>query len=433
MRIVLAAARTLGIAHPVPVRTPPMTGAELVAAVQSLGGTIDPGSPFSGWYVAVRPRDEVDAISRFAPALVGAHLNADDFEGIAEIALENEGFVVLRTSERVWPGVLDRIQVLAGPSLEATLRLATALERAREYLSRRRPRLFGTAASLATWPRVAEADLVLPKELKRSLLEDIDTFWHTVDWGQWQVPPSRGVLLLGGPGTGKTVAIQHLLARQSRAQVHIFLPDDGPVAARHAFRGMIQELLAVGAPATVVLEDLDWLLAADLVPLELLMNVLDGLVRLPQPVLWLATATDPRLLEPRLLDRPGRLDRVFVFPLPGPAELARLFTRFAPWPLAAELVAELAREGEGLSGAHVREVCQAAARAIADRAGEDAAAHARALRAALGRVHAEHSRAQGLAFTSDHPILGFARRRGPAEATPGTDHTVDACDIRASV
>jgi hypothetical protein len=407
-----AVVRSVGIdVEPMPVRTVWMTGAELTASVHSLGGTLHPASPFYGWHLAARPREEVEAISRFAPRLVGASLNADDFAGVAVLELDRERFIVLRTTEQVSPGMLERIQFLAGPSLEATLRLAAALQAARERLFRTRVRVFGTSVLPAAVPPVAEADLVLPDGLKRQLVEDVDAFWHAaLLCAQMRIPRTRGLLFVGAPGTGKTLAIQHLLTRHAETQAYIFLPDGGVVPrASAAFRAMIQEMVAVGAPATVVLEDLDRLVTAGLVTLDLIRNVVDGLCRPPQPVLWIATANDPRTLEPGLLDRPGRFDRVFVFPIPAEADRVRLLRRFAPWPLDEPLIAELARHTNGLTGAHLREVCFAGALATAATGATTATARARALWAALTRVKAQHAWARTDGFDIERTPIGFGR------------------------
>jgi SpoVK/Ycf46/Vps4 family AAA+-type ATPase len=123
-----------------------------------------------------------------------------------------------------------------------------------------------------------------------------------------------------------------------------------------------------------------------------------------QPVLWIATSNNPRRFEANLLDRPGRFDRVFVFPMPGTAEREALFRRYCAWPLDAEAPAALAEDSAGLSGAHIREVCYAAALEIAERPTEFAAE----LRRQLEEVKGQHAKARSYDFELGERKMGFA-------------------------
>jgi SpoVK/Ycf46/Vps4 family AAA+-type ATPase len=62
----------------------------------------------------------------------------------------------------------------------------------------------------------------------------------------------------------------------------------------------------------------------------LFLNALDGLVEPTAPTLWIATSNDPGRIEANLLNRTGRFDRVFDFPLPGAAERVALLVAGLP-------------------------------------------------------------------------------------------------------
>src|SRR5205823_13754949 len=114
-------------------------------------------------------------------------------------------------------------------------------------------------------------------------------------------------------------------------------------------------------PAVVVLEDIDRLTDSGVVTKEFLLNALDGMLSVGGWVLWVATSNDPRGLEQNILDRPGRFDRVVVFPLPGPDERHQLIRLHSPLAIDESSLEGAARMAEGLSGAHLREACHAAA------------------------------------------------------------------------
>ena len=90
--------------------------------------------------------------------------------------------------------------------------------------------------------------------------------------------------------------------------------------------------------------------------------------------------------------------------LPGVEERAALIERYAAWPVDTSIVEEIARGTDGLSAAHIREVCYAAALASADAP----AGFADALRRQVGRVLHQHRRARSYDFGLGVRKAGFA-------------------------
>ena len=386
------AAHELGLDFvPVPVRGW-LTGSDLIATVRSLGGTITPVAPFHGWILARQNSGDVEPISRFAPELVATNVHVADFDGVVAIELDGEVYLALRITEQVFPGQMERALILAGRSLEATLTLGSRLKAGLKTLYGRRPSVYGTGLPISGTPAVTENDLVLPGDFKYDLLSYVDGFWRSaLLCAQMRIAPTRGLLLAGAPGTGKTLTVRHLLTRYPRCQAFVFMAESAAVAHKpdSVFRSMVEEVVTAGAPAIVVLEDVDRLLESGVVTAEFFLNVLDGLFQPKQPVLWIATSNDPTRLEPNLLDRPGRFDRVFVFPAPGPEERARLIERYSPWPVRIDVLLEAAKQSDGLTGAHLREACYSAALAAA----QQPEAYASELREQLKRVKEQHERA----------------------------------------
>lgn len=185
----------------------------------------------------------------------------------------------------------------------------------------RRIKVFGTAyhTGLEADPAVCEERLILEPEFKSNLLAYIDRFWTSAEvCDGLGLAPSRGVLFLGVPGTGKTQAVKHLLGRYPAVRKYYFLSD--LVGQRggggDGFGDMVRSVSAWDTPAIAVVEDIDRLLEDGAISRQFLLNVLDGVLRPRSPVLWIATSNDPTGLDSSLLDRPGRFDRTFLFPKP---------------------------------------------------------------------------------------------------------------------
>lgn len=217
----------------------------------------------------------------------------------------------------------------------------------------------------------------------------------------------QGVMLVGRPGTGKTMLIRHLMTRFSDLRRFIFVNDPTMKSSENLeFRNLARELGASDDAALVVIEDIDRLFDSGTVSPELFLNVLDGLLEPSAPTLWIATSNDPSGMEDNLLDRPGRFDRVFVIPLPGLEERARLVQRYSGAPISDLSVRSLASRTEGLSAAHVREICVAAALAAAESGGR----YSEHLEKELVRVRGQHeqSRRYGAAVRREAGV-GFGK------------------------
>jgi len=404
-----AAAESIGLRRDVmPIRGW-LGGAMLVACVRRLGGTVEPLKPFYGWTLQGKNyEDDLVELREWAPELDGGGIGLRDFHGVVAICLPDETFIALRTDEPVTHHHSERVLVLAGPSREATLRLAARLADARrELLGSRRIAVFGTRRKLIDVTPVDEQDLILPADFKRELLGFFDGFERAARvCGQMRLSPSRGVLLIGAPGTGKTQTVRHLFARLTGARFCVLSLSvvENPGMAQQVFCDLLEAVAESSRPAVVVIEDIDRLFESGYLTPQFFLNALDGLFRPRQPVLWVATSNDPRGLEQNVLDRPGRFDQVFVFQMPGVEERAALIERYAAWPVDTSIVGELARGTDGLSAAHIREVCYAAALASADAP----AGFADALRRQVGRVLHQHRRARSYDFGMGARMAGFA-------------------------
>jgi len=90
--------------------------------------------------------------------------------------------------------------------------------------------------------------------------------------------------------------------------------------------------------------------------LNRLLNELDGL-RERADVFFIFTTNRPAVLEPALVNRPGRIDQAIEFPLPSLPLRRRLIALYAGGlSLSADLIDALAERSEGASPAFIKEL-----------------------------------------------------------------------------
>ncbi len=97
--------------------------------------------------------------------------------------------------------------------------------------------------------------------------------------------------------------------------------------------------------------------------LQLVLNVLDGVGTPDNPAgtLLLATSNDPESIDPRIRDRPGRVDMLIEIGLVEDEALAlRFLKRFLGTSYRAEEHAKITPQLLKQPGSHFREVCIAA-------------------------------------------------------------------------
>jgi cell division protease FtsH len=179
---------------------------------------------------------------------------------------------------------------------------------------------------------------------------------------------SRGVLLWGPPGTGKTHTVRYLTSVARDATV--ILLTGGMLGMVGAFAGLGRRL----APALLVLEDVD-LVAQERMygpfgssPILFeLMNQMDGLGDAAD-IAFVLTTNRPDALEPALAARPGRVDLAVELPLRDEDARRRLLELYGRGlDLRLEDLDSVVQRTNGVTASFVKELLRRAALAAAER------------------------------------------------------------------
>ena len=200
--------------------------------------------------------------------------------------------------------------------------------------------------------------VVMDANTRRMVRSDFELFFERESWfRQHNLPYRRGYLFWGPPGNGKTATLRVMAAHPFIQPYTLDLSDSEEKSADvlHLF-----EKAAENTPALIILEDLDRAFPTEgkrtqerTVSFQTLLNCLDG-VGSQDGVIVVATANDPTCLDPAILKRPGRFDRVVQFRNPD-ADLRReYYQRLSPG-LTGEQFEIAIEQTEGFSFAQLRE------------------------------------------------------------------------------
>ncbi|MGB9732555.1 MAG: AAA family ATPase [Candidatus Micrarchaeales archaeon] len=213
------------------------------------------------------------------------------------------------------------------------------------------------------------------EELKTAIISPIE---HREIAGAYGVKPAKGILLFGPPGTGKTL-IMRALSNEIRAGFFYVKASSilSPYAGESA--QAISRIFAVAkkhAPCVLFFDEIDGIASAREVQetetgkqiLSTLLSEMDGFQKVDNVVIVGATNA-PNLIDPSLL-RPGRFDKLIYMPLPDAHGRAEIFKYYlSKLPIGNDIDYEkLAEITERYSGADIKNVCDEAAREVAEEA-----------------------------------------------------------------
>ncbi len=227
----------------------------------------------------------------------------------------------------------------------------------------------GSEISFVERPKMSTDELVLPDGVMDSIQRHVvGVSLHRDTLVAAGRHLSRGILLWGPPGTGKTHTVRYLASVRTDATVIII---SGPaLGMAGGFVTMARRL----QPSMLILEDVDLVaqertfgpFGASSPVLFELMNQMDGLGG-DADIAFVLTTNRADALEPALAARPGRIDLAVEIPLPdeqGRERLLELYGRGLE--LRLENPAAVVERTAGVTASFIKELLRAAMLRAAD-------------------------------------------------------------------
>ena len=178
------------------------------------------------------------------------------------------------------------------------------------------------------------------------------------------LPNSRGIILSGPPGTGKTMIAKSLGAKTNVTTILIS-------AEMINQKNEVKSIFRLGrklAPTLMIIEDIDTAGTVsrrftDHPILGEYLQAMDGMEPNNGMVI-IATTNHTENIDPAISDRPGRFDRIIDVPLPNYSQRAGIISnilgKMPTENISEKDIAKVANSSSGLSGAWIREIVQTA-------------------------------------------------------------------------
>jgi transitional endoplasmic reticulum ATPase len=313
-------------------------------------------------YLKDQPLAEDVNLDKLA-ALTERYTGADIQAVCKEAVLES----LVRARRRVI-SMTELVNAIGGTKASVTLEMLRTYEKVADQFGRRSRKAANTEVVART--EVGWNDVVGLDQAKNALREAVEMpLTHGDILRQYGVKPSKGVLLYGPPGCGKTL-LAKVVARQAKAH---FLHIRGPELLRQQVgqsEAKLRELFdraRENAPCVLFFDEMDALAGdrgngdSSTKILTQFLTEMDGFEELKGVVVVGAT-NRPDSLDPALL-RPGRFDQLVYVPPPDQRARAALFShelRGKPVAVGCDFE-QLASRTSGYSSADIANLCNSAA------------------------------------------------------------------------
>ncbi|HOP65101.1 MAG TPA: ATP-binding protein [Spirochaetota bacterium] len=208
-------------------------------------------------------------------------------------------------------------------------------------------------------------NLKIPAEVKRDInFHIVDFLSHAEKFRESGVKSSRGIIIYGPPGNGKTM-LAKILCTNLDVPFYLVKPEDYRDTYLQSRVDDIYKSASRNAPAIVLIEDADIFLQkrtfnANSDKLSDFLNIIDG-IRENNGIITILTCNNPELLDEAVKNRPKRFDVIIEFPNPAMEQRKEILQDRLDSHLDAEgiyLIDEAAEKFEGFSGAHLCEFAE---------------------------------------------------------------------------
>ena len=213
-------------------------------------------------------------------------------------------------------------------------------------------------------PKLGMNDIILDKEIELSLEKNIVGFIRAIPaLEKAGMRTSRGIMMAGIPGTGKTLYCSILLNMVDLTTIY--------VTRARMWKGLtlkhIYKLARKLSPTLVLIEDIDTIGGMDRRAVEddgslgSLLEILEG-IEPNTKVITVVTTNYPQHLDEALRNRPGRIDAFINIELPNEEQRKQmLINMLSNVKLSADINwDELAKLTKGMTGAYLREIVASA-------------------------------------------------------------------------
>lgn len=206
---------------------------------------------------------------------------------------------------------------------------------------------------------ITKEEMILDTNIKEDILNQIYMFFENKDlYKKLGVPYRRGFLFVGTPGNGKTMMIRHIIRKcHEKYEAKAWVLNMHRRVDETDLSDLIKEASKTQdnhIPGIIFLEDIDSLTKESMITRSGLLNLLDG-IETKDGLLIVATTNNPGDIDPALVHRPSRFDRVWHFELPNLDLRYQYIQRVFPQ-VKSDFAANLAKKTKGWSFAYLNEL-----------------------------------------------------------------------------
>ena len=221
----------------------------------------------------------------------------------------------------------------------------------------------GETVSFRNEPEVNWEDVVMSKDNKKEILRNTVNFFSNNDLRNYGLN-KRGLILYGPPGTGKTMVVKSIFSQLKDENITRIY------STAESFRfpsdvSVLFDFLKYTGESVLAFEDMDLISpergeGSGREVLGSLLNNLDGIRQIKDPLVVIGTTNDVSLLDYALANRPSRFDRKIEVPLPQGKQIIRFYEKLLNEKISPNIKEDIISKSKGFSGAHIKETVNTA-------------------------------------------------------------------------